>query len=111
MIKKIYLVLTFIFLFFGFASLFSVSAADFRTSYDIEYFIKDNDPQNFTKTTYAITLTNLRPDLIIKKFTLIFPKSFSIGNIVARDYKGSITPVINQKNRSIETTFEFHDPN
>ena len=110
MIKKIYLVLTFIFLFFGFASLFSVSAADFRTSYDIEYFIKDNDPQNFTKTTYAITLTNLRPDLIIKKFTLIFPKSFSIGNIVARDYKGSITPVINQKDRSIETTFEFHDP-
>ena len=87
-----------------------VQAADFRTSYTIEYFIRDNDPQNNTKTSYAISLTNLQPDLIIKKFTLVFPRSFGIGSIVAKDDKGSINPVIIEKERTIEASFELNNP-
>ncbi len=94
---------------FGLLSTPQVHAADFRTSYNIEYFIKDNDPQNLTKTSYTITLINLKPDLIIKKFTLILPKSFGIGNIVAKDYKGPINPIIIEKERTIEASFELND--
>ena len=94
----------------GFLATPCVRAADFRTSYNIEYFIKDNDPQNFTKTSYAIALTNLQPDLIIKKFTLSLPKSFGIGSMIAKDDRGSITPVIVEKERTIEVTFELNHP-
>lgn len=87
-----------------------VQAADFRTSYDIEYYIQDNDPQNYTKTSYTIAITNLQPDLIIKKFTLAFPRSFGIGNISAKDDKGMIIPVTTEKDRTIELTFELNDP-
>lgn len=87
-----------------------IQAADFRTSYKIEYYIRDNDPQNYTRTSYAISLTNLQPDLIIKKYTLIFPKSFAIGSLVAKDDRGSITPVVVEKERTIETSFELNNP-
>jgi hypothetical protein len=88
----------------------SAYAADFRTSYNIEYFIRDNDPQNYTKTSYTIKLTNLQPDLVIKKFTLSFPRSFKIGSIIAKDDIGAINPVVTQKDRSIDTTFELNNP-
>lgn len=87
-----------------------VHAADFRTSYNIEYFIRDDDPQNYTKTSYTITITNLQPDLIIKKFTLSFPRSFSTGSIFAKDDRGSINPVTVEKERISEITFELNNP-
>lgn len=87
-----------------------VHAADFRTSYAIDYFIRENDPQNYTKTAYTIKLTNLQPDLIIKKYTLSFPKSFGIGNMSAKDDKGTIIPQIVEKERSIEVSFEMNAP-
>ncbi|MFH0772783.1 MAG: transglutaminase domain-containing protein [bacterium] len=87
-----------------------VHAANFKTSYNIEYFISDTDPQNFTKTSYTIALTNLQPDLIIKKFTLLFPRSFGIGSIIAKDDRGSITPVVVEKDRTIEVSFDLNDP-
>lgn len=74
-----------------------IYAADFRTSYTIEYFIQENDPQNYTKTSYAIAITNLQPDLIIKKFTLSFPRSFGIGSISAKDDRGRINAVSVEK--------------
>lgn len=87
-----------------------VHAADFRTSYNIEYFIRDNDPQNYTKTSYTITITNLQPDLIIKKFTLAFPRSFGIGSISAKDDNGVMTVITLEKDRVIEMTFELNNP-
>lgn len=99
---------------FLFCVLFSIGqavhASDFRTSYNIEYFISDNDPQNFTKTSYTIAITNLQPDLIIKKFTLVFPRSFGIGNITAKDDRGTINAVSVEKDRTIEMSFELNDP-
>lgn len=109
-VKVAYLLVS-LFICLSFFSLVSpVRAADFRTSYNIEYYIQDNDPQNYTKTSYTILITNLQPDLIIKKFTLAFPRSFGIGNIVAKDDKGTILPVTVEKERTIEITFELNDP-
>lgn len=108
-----YSVKLFVYLFVCLLVLLFVSpiyAADFRTSYNIEYFIKDNDPQNYTKTSYTIKLTNLQPDLIIKKFTLSFPRSFGIGSIVAKDDIGIINPVVIQHDRTVDTTFELNNP-
>ncbi len=99
----------FIFLFVHFF-ISPVKAADFRTSYNIEYFIRDDDPQNYTKTSYTIAITNLQPDLIIKKFTLSFPRSFSIGSLVAKDDRGGINPVTVEKERISEITFELNNP-
>jgi len=104
------LVLYFFISSFVYFSIFPVYAADFRTSYNVEYFIRENDPQNYTKTSYTISLTNLQPDLIIKKFTLTFPRSFGIGSISAQDDKGSINPVTMEKDRTVEMTFELNDP-
>ncbi len=100
-----------VFLFFGlFFFVGRVSAADFRTSYNIEYFIRENDLQHYTKTSYTISLTNLQPNLIVKKFTLSFPISFAVGNIVAKDDRGVIVPEIVNKDRTIEVSFAFNDP-
>jgi len=87
-----------------------VHAADFKTSYNIEYYIQDNDPQNYTKTAYTIVITNLQPDLIIKKFTLSFPRSFAIGNIHAKDDDGTINATTVEKDRTIELTLEMSNP-
>jgi len=89
---------------------FIVSAADFRSSYAIEYYIRDFDQKNVTKTSYTIKLTNLQPDLIIKKYTISFPRSFGIENITAKDDRGTIIPLIEEKDRTIETSFEFIAP-
>jgi hypothetical protein len=107
-----YLVVFLYFFFFLFLHFLipCVQAADFRTSYNIEYYIRDNDSQGYTKTAYTIAITNLKPDLIIKKFTLSFPKSFGIGSMVAKDDKGGIQAVTVEKDRSIEVTFELNDP-
>lgn len=96
-----------LFVFFGIRA---VHAADFKTSYAIDYFIREDDPQNYTKTAYTIKLTNLQPDLIIKKYTLSFPKSFGIGNMSAKDDNGTIIPQISEKDRHIEVSFELNSP-
>ncbi len=88
----------------------SVQAADFRTAYSIEYFIQDDSTLNLTKTAYTIQLTNQQPDLVIKRFTLSFPRSFGISNIIAKDDNGSIIPQITDKERSIEVSFELNSP-
>jgi hypothetical protein len=87
-----------------------VYAADFKTAYEIEYFVQDNDLQGFTKAAYTIRLTNTKPDLIIKTFTLSFPKSFGTGNIAARDNKGPIIPKVTEKDRYIDVALTFNDP-
>lgn len=105
----IYRYLVFFLLFF-FLGIGTVHAADFRSSYNIEYYIQANEPQNNTKASYTIALTNLQPDLIIKKFTLSLPKSFGIENIIARDDKGNVGQTVVDKDRSIDVTFEFNNP-
>lgn len=87
-----------------------VHASDFKTSYETEYYVRENDPQGFTKAAYTIRLTNTKPDLVIKTYTLSFPKSFSIGNIVARDNKGSIIPKITDRERYTDVALTFNDP-
>lgn len=105
-----YRYLAFLFLFF-FVGIFSpIYAADFKSSYSIEYFIQDDNTLNLTKTAYTIRLTNLQPDLVIKRFTLSFPRSFGVGNIIAKDDNGSIIPQIVDKDRSIEVSFELNSP-
>lgn len=102
------LVYFFIFLFLHFF-ITPIYAADFRTSYSIEYYVQE-DVQGLTKTAYTIEITNLQPDLIIKKFTLSFPKSFGVEQITARDSHGVISAVTTLKERTIEATFELNNP-
>jgi len=87
-----------------------VHAADFRTSYTIEYFIQESDPQEYVKAAYTIALTNLQPDLIIKKYTLSFPRSFGIDSIAANDDRGTINPQIQENDRMVELSFELNKP-
>lgn len=87
-----------------------VYAADFKTSYETEYYVRENDPQGYTKAAYTIRLTNTKPDLVVKTFTLSFPKSFAIGNIVARDNKGTIVPKITERERYTDVALNFNDP-
>ena len=101
----------FLFLFlFCFSIVPFVHAADFTSSYDVEYFIKEDTTQDYIKAAYTIHLTNLQPDKIVSSFSISFPKSFDIGNIEVNDDQGPIIPQITQKDRYINVAMKFNDP-
>ena len=87
-----------------------VVAADFKTAYTIEYYINELDTTGYTKAAFTIALTNTKPDLVVKTFTLSFPKSFTIGNILAHDDYGQIVPQVVEKDRTIDVSLTLSQP-
>lgn len=77
---------------FGFPA--KAHAAEFRTDYTVDYFLTDNGGSIGTQVNFKIKITNLTSELIIKKFSLQFPKSFQIGNIKANDDFQEIIPQV-----------------
>ncbi len=93
--------------------IFSVYAADpdHTTSYQTDYYVRQNGDQIQTDVSYQIRITNLRSDVYVKKFTLAFPDTFSISNISASDDKGPIAPLVTDEAGNIKIVLEFSDPN
>lgn len=86
-------------------------AADFKTDYQVEYFLTDNHQQDLqTHVRFSIVITNLRSDVYVKKFSLAFPASFQISNIVAGDDAGPVTPEIVTDNDKNRIDLEFSHP-
>jgi len=86
------------------------AAGDFKTSYSIEYYINENDATGLTKASYTIKLANTKPDLVVKTFTISFPKSFGISSMQARDDYGMVVPEIIEKDRTIDVSLTFSNP-
>lgn len=90
---------------------FSVLAAeDHTTSYQTDYYIRRNGDEIHTDVAYLLTITNLRSDVYVKKFSLAFPDTFRIEDIRASDDKGAVEPVIAHEGGNIKVTLEFNDP-
>jgi len=82
MTKKLFLFILFAF-FLSFPSI--TNAQDFKSDYQVEYYLSEEEDYLPTKVIFNIKITNLRSDVYVKKFSLGFPKNFIIHNIKASD--------------------------
>ncbi|MEX1052651.1 MAG: transglutaminase-like domain-containing protein, partial [Patescibacteria group bacterium] len=112
-LKKVIIgVLSFI-LFFIISTLLTTStyAQDFRTNYKVEYLLNDSHSNLNSQAKYTVNITNLKEGFYVSKFTLSFPRSFSIDNITASDDVGLIEPEIIQSDDAINIELTFNNPN
>ena len=90
---------------------FKVYAAEFTTNYDVEYNLsQENDSLN-SKVRFNISITNLRSDVYVNRFTISFPKTFAINNLKVFDDTGEINPVINHDDMKTTIEMQFLNPN
>lgn len=95
---------------FSFIFVNSVKASDFNTQYDVHYYPTLEKQDLTTRVSFKIKITNLKPDLYIKTFSLIFPKSFQIGNMRISDDNGPIKETLIQSDMNQTISMEFSDP-
>ncbi len=83
---------------------------DFKADYSVEYQLKDSGSALKTAVSFKISITNLRSDVYVKKFTISFPKNFNISNLTASDDNGAITPTITVDQEKTRVDMEFTNP-
>ncbi|MFH1827524.1 MAG: transglutaminase-like domain-containing protein [bacterium] len=98
----------FLFIFISPSYLF---AKDFRTNYNVKYFLDSRQNKIETEVKYNINVTNLKEGHYVSKFTLSFPTSFKIESLKANDDVGVVTPNINHQQDSINIELSFNNPN
>ncbi|MDO8610600.1 MAG: transglutaminase domain-containing protein [bacterium] len=87
-----------------------VTAAEFKTDYQVEYFLSEQSQSLNSHVRFNIQVTNLRTDVYVNKFSISFPKTFIIHNIMGNDDSGPTIPkLINQPN-STQIEMEFTNP-
>src|SRR3989339_8297 len=107
-VKNFLLFILFVFFFLFYTPL--ARAADFKTDYFVDYYLSEKNNDIATKVSFKIRITNLTTDLVIKKFSIIFPKSFQIGNIKASDDFKDITPIVEELDEKHSISAQFSDP-
>ena len=108
MVRRIQ-VLLLVFLLFLLSST-KILAADFKSDYQVEYFLGKTDSITTAKVIFTINITNLRSDVYVKKFSIAFPKNYVISQITAADDKGVVDPKIINDGEKILVNLEFNDP-
>ena len=113
MVRRIQ-VLLLVFLLFLLSST-KILAADFKSDYQVEYFLGKTDSITTAKVIFTINITNLRSDVYVKKFSIAFPKNYVISQITAADDKGVVDPKIINEYLNIPklnpVLFEYYNPN
>ncbi|NMB83715.1 hypothetical protein GYA28_00275 [Candidatus Roizmanbacteria bacterium] len=100
-----------LFLLFLFVPLKPTQADDYTADYDVNYYLVENGSSLQTEVGFNIKTTNLRSDIYVKKFSLIFPSSFKVSKISAFDDRGEVVPKIVSDDQKITIELEFSDPN
>ena len=72
-------IIDFLFLFIFFFPKLTHGIDHFRTDYTVDYFLSENDNNISSRVSYKIKITNLTPDLVIKNFSILFPKAFKLA--------------------------------
>jgi transglutaminase-like putative cysteine protease len=99
-------------LFFIFFPLFQkVDAADFVTTYKVEYHLKESGNRINSTANFRISITNTRSDVYVNKFAISFPKSFTITNLKVSDDRGDVKPNIQADDTFNKIEMEFNNPN
>lgn len=83
----------------------ALAAGEFTADYNVEYTIAQDGK---TIVTQAIGLTNKLTNLYPTKYSILID-SLKIRDVVASDRKGTIKPIITQKDGKTEITLEFND--
>jgi len=84
-----------------------LAAEEYKAEYKAEYF---PDLKGDSQVKLNIKIVNLRSDVYVKEFSLSFPTSFAIENVVARDDWGDITTEIENLERSFKVKLNFTSP-
>lgn len=84
----------------------TVIGADYSTSYNAEYVMNEDGSSDVNLT---IKIVYLNPNIYVKEFTLVFPESFSIDQITARDIVGKIDPKLSVDDDRVKLSLLFND--
>lgn len=88
-----------------------VYAADFETLYDVDYKVLETQGGLLTQVAFKISIKNLRSDVYVNKFSIAFPKSFTISDLALSDDRGRVTPQIESDETKTKIEMEFNNPN
>lgn len=102
-----YLKLLFIFFILSLFFTAKVHAQEFQKDYAVDYYLQEKSGVIETKAQFNLKLTNLSGEIIIKAFTLSFPKTFTIHDIVASNNGVPIIPQVTQGEQDITVQVEF----
>jgi len=108
MLKKLLFFAIFVSCFMFYTS--PVIALDYKSDYQVEYFLSEDNKGINTKSQFTIQITNLRSDIYVNKFSLSFPKTFVITELKAFDDKREIAPNITVDDSKTKIDLEFSDP-
>ena len=84
--------------------------ANFKTDYNVEYVLNENQTALDSRVKFDIKLTNLKTEYYVNKIALAFPKSFVISNVVARDNKGEVVPKVTTDDSRVKIELHFNNP-
>ncbi len=86
------------------------AAGEFRNDYQVDYYPEQQDNGIKTRVDFRIDITNLRENIIVKRYSIGLPQSFAITNIDASDNNGSIIPDISYDDTNIIIRLAFNNP-
>lgn len=110
--KKILFHSTLLFLFlFLFLNPIKVKAVEYDTDYDVDYFLSESQNSISSRVRFGISITNLKSDTYVKRFSLVFPKSFQIKNVTAAHSDGEIRTNVTEDTSFIKIDLELEEPN
>ena len=89
----------------------SIQAQDYRSDYQVEYFLNEVENRLNTQVKISVTITNYRSDVYVKQFSIGFPKFFTLKDIKASDDNGYIKPEITSIDQLTRISLEFSNPN
>jgi hypothetical protein len=84
--------------------------SNFKTDYNVEYVLNENQTALDSRVKFDIKLTNLKTEYYVNKIALAFPKSFVISNVVARDNKADVVPTVTTDDSRIKIELHFNNP-
>src|SRR3990167_7964897 len=88
-----------------------VHAADFETNYNVVYRLSQVGDGLNSSVNFNISIKNLRSDVYVDRFSISFPKSFSISNLRSSDDNGEISPTVESNGSKTKIEMKFNNPN
>lgn len=109
MIRKLLSILM-VFLFYCILGGFVSADRNVKTDYQVQYVLSDTGNAINTKVFFNVKITNVNPEVYVKRFSLNFPESFQITNLKGADDKGPIQPTLTQEAGKTKIDLSFTNP-
>jgi len=108
MLKRLFFIFFLLGFWFSFPALVKAEN-DFKIIYFADYKVTgENDL--VTQVDFRIQVINLRSDIYIKKFSLAFPRSFTVNNLSISDDVGPVVATVSADGLKTKIDLEFNHP-